>query len=178
MEEETDRIIRACQAGDPEAQRELYEGFKDRIYRFVVRMVAEQDTADVTCDIFVRIFRSIKDLKNPERFLPWLYRICLNECRLHRRRGQRRVQTDPLPADVCSRASEPEKRLENQEVLDLALRKLEPEFLVPFLLRESEGLSYGEIGYALNVSEGTVASRLSRARKQLRESLNDLGIDL
>ena len=175
MEKDTECIIRACQAGDHEAQRQLYERFKDRVHGFVVRLVPLQDAADVTCEIFVRTFRSLKDLRRPERFLPWLYRICLNECLLHRRREKRGVRTQSLPEAVFSQAPEAGKRLEDQEVLTLAFQKLEPDFLVTFLLRESEELSYNEIASVMKVSEGTVASRLSRARRQLREALTELG---
>ena len=177
MDEKTERIIRACQAGDYKAQRELYEGFKDRINRFVVRLAGVQDSADVACEIFVRIFRSIQHLRSPEQFLPWLYRICLNECLIYRRREKRRVETNPLPESVFSQVPEAGKRIEDQEVLELAFRKLEPEFLATFLLREGEGLSYNEIAYVMKVSEGTVASRLSRARRQLREALTELGVE-
>ena len=178
MEAEIELIIRGCQTGDSKAQRELYEVLKGHVHRFIVRLVPAEDVADTTCEVFVRIFQSINGLRRPGRLLPWVYRICLNECLLQRRREGRRPQTVSLPDGLLSRTAEPTKRLEDQELLEAAFRRLEPEYLATFLLRESEGLSYGEIAYVTKVSEGTVASRLSRARKQLREALIDLGVEL
>ena len=177
MDDETHRIVRGCQAGNRESQHELYERFKNRVYRLAIRLVGPQEAADVTCEVFLRLFQSIGSLRSHDHFRTWLYRVCLNACFTHRRR-QRRDQATALPASLVAPDPEPGKRSEDQEVLEQALGRLAPELAATFLLREGEGLSYDEIALVLDLPAGTVASRLARARIQLRNFLTELGVEL
>ena len=73
MEAEIELIIRGCQTADPQAQRALYEALKGHVQRFVVRLVPAADVADITCEVFVRIFQSINGLRSRETLFPQVW---------------------------------------------------------------------------------------------------------
>jgi RNA polymerase sigma-70 factor (ECF subfamily) len=108
------------------------------------------------------------------RFETWLYRVTTNECLQFLRRAKRRAcgplvfePRDPEPGNAAQAA--------HKELLAKALDGLEPELRCLFLLREVEGLSYQKIAAALAIPEGTVGSRLNRARAELKQRLLELG---
>ena len=168
-------VVMACQRGDHAAQRQLYDSCQQNVFRLVVRMVGRQDAADVTQQVFLQAFRSIEKFNGRSRFETWLYRLAVNESLQHLRRAKRgKHQTlDWEPMDESQQGDD----VERKEVLDLALARIDPQLRAIFLLREVEGLSYHEIADALQIPEGTVGSRLNRARRELRQHLSVLGID-
>ena len=168
------RIVAACQRGDRSAQRELYEHCSPKVFRLTVRMVGIQEAADVTQQIFLQAYRTIRQFAGHSRFETWLYRLAINECLQFRRRAMRHsfesVEVDPADHRVG-----PTVRVQARELLELALQRLDAELRCVFLLREVEGFPYRELAEILKISEGTVASRLNRARSQLKEYLLELG---
>jgi RNA polymerase sigma-70 factor (ECF subfamily) len=137
-------------------------------------MVGVQDAADVTQQTFLRAFSHLDQYDGHSRFETWLYRLAVNESLQHlrrRRRWNQSLSLDYDPADT-SRGSE---NTEQKELLEQALVRLDPQLRSIFLLRESEGLSYREVAEALDIPEGTVGSRLNRARRELQEYLTALG---
>lgn len=168
------RIIDACRQGDRDAQRQVYESTYDSVYRLMVRMVGRQDASDLTQQTFLQAFRKIDQFCGRASFATWVYRVATNEALQHLRRS-RRLQTAYLrqePMDPCVDNCE---NIEDKELLERALARLEPELRAAFLLREIEGLPYNEIAQVLQIPDGTVGSRLNRARRELRKLLIELG---
>jgi RNA polymerase sigma-70 factor (ECF subfamily) len=168
-------VVAACQQGDHAAHRQLYDSCHQNVFRLAVRMVGLQDAADITQQVFLQAFRSIGKFNGRSRIETWLYRLAVNESLQHLRRN-RRWQHQALDREPI----ETSQRIENvdgKEQLELALTRIDPELRSIFLLREVDGLSYHDIAEALQIPEGTVGSRLNRARRELKQHLVDLGFE-
>ena len=172
--ESWESILRRCRLGDCEAQQQLYGRCQHSVFRLVARMVGRGDAEDVSQQVFLNVFRLLDQFQFQSNFKTWVYRIAVNESLQHLRR-RRRWRWVPLMGDVMDREPEPERQLDHKELMEQALAQLEPELRSLFLLREVEKLSYAEIAESLQISEGTVASRLNRARQLLKERLVALG---
>jgi RNA polymerase sigma-70 factor (ECF subfamily) len=170
------RVIQACQQGDREAFRLLFEAYKDRVFSIACYSLGDEAAADdVTQQIFVKLITRIGQFRGDSEFSTWLYRLVINSC-LDERRKRRRF----LPVaefDTVSNAANqrtPEMGYARREVADSvrqAIGGLKPKMRLPILLKYIEGLSYEEIGEVLGCSKGTVASRLNRAHKALAKRL-------
>ena len=169
-------LASACQQGDRAALRQLYDLFHRRIFSLVLRMVGAEDAPDVTQQVFLQTFRSIGQFTGRARIETWLYRLAVNESLQHLRR-KRRWRHHGLDWEPMEEPNQ-EQQVERKELLEHALARIDPELRSIFLLRELEGLSYREIAETLQVPEGTVGSRLNRARNELKERLSDLGLDI
>ena len=169
-------LASACQQGDRAALRQLYDLFHRRIFSLVLRMVGAEDAPDVTQQVFLQTFRSIGQFTGRARIETWLYRLAVNESLQHLRR-KRRWRHHGLDWEPMEEPNQ-EQQVERKELLEHALARIDPELRSNFLLRELEGLSYREIAETLQVPEGTVGSRLNRARNELKERLSDLGLDI
>lgn len=166
-------VVRLCQSGQQGAQHNLYEACHQDVYGLMVRMVGKQEAADLTQQVFMQVFRKIEQFQGESKFQTWLYRLAVNESLQYLRKNKRKQQVlnhDPLD-DRPSYA----RGWEAKDLLDAALERLDPLLKSVFLLKESHGLSYQEIAEATDIPEGTVGSRLNRARRQLREQLVELG---
>lgn len=166
-------IISACQSGKRAAQQQLYEMHHRRVFRLCVRLAGTQDAPDVTQQVFLKVFRTIHQFEGNSRFETWLHRVTVNECLQHTRSRSRKrevaLAVDPAMEHSATGA------MESSELLQVALDRLEPDLKAVFVLREIEKLNYSEIADTLNVSAGTVASRLNRARTHMKELLTELG---
>ena len=172
--EPSDDLVAASLRGSREAQQRLYECCHERVYRLLVRMVGLNDADDILQQVFLQVFRSLSQFNGRSRFETWLYRVSVNESLQHLRKQQRRRWVS-LESDCMDRHTDQEHDFENKELMELALARLDPELRSLFLLREMEKLSYAEIAAAVQIPEGTVASRLSRARQLLRQYLVEMG---
>jgi len=172
MAGDLDDILTCCRAGDSHAQRQLYERYHRTVYRLALRLGGRQEADDLTQEIFLRIFAGLDSFRGTAAFSTWLYRVAVNECLRHRRsRPQRLAPLNSEPADPAAR---PDHRVEQAELLERALERLNDHLRAVFLLREAEGLSYDQIAQALAIPPGTVASQLSRARAELRTFLRQV----
>jgi RNA polymerase sigma-70 factor (ECF subfamily) len=166
-------VVQLCQSGRRSAQQELYEACHQDVYGLMVRMVGRQDAADLTQQVFMQVFRKIEQFQGQSKFQTWLYRLAVNESLQHLRKNKRKQQV--LSHDPIDNRPSSTRHRDAKDVLDAALDRLEPLLRSIFLLKESRGLSYREIAEATDIPEGTVGSRLNRARRQLREHLIELG---
>lgn len=166
------KTVKLCQAGDQAAQFELYNACYRDVYRLVQRMVGSQLAADISQQVFIQVFTKLDQFQGHSKFKTWVYRIAVNESLQQLRKTSSKNQE--LEDAVDQRPSVAEQR-ETRDLLENALTKLEPLLRSIFLLKESHGLSYREIADATGIPEGTVASRLNRARRQLKEHLIQLG---
>lgn len=167
-------VVAGCKAGDRLAQKELYDEFREKIFRLALRMVGPQDAPDVLQQVFLQTYRNIRQYSGRASFSTWLYRLAINEC-LQFRRRERRPGRESVASEPIDRSPSHEMHAQRQELLEQALQRLDPELRAIFLLREVDGLPYSEIATALKIPQGTVGSRLNRARQQLREHLVQLG---
>lgn len=167
-------LLERCLAGDRNSQHQLYELSHRRIYGLMVRMVGLQDAMDATQQVYLQMFRKIDQFKGGSKFETWLYRLAINEALQYLRKG-RRWEFQTLSVDPVSNHQPEEEQNEHKELLDIALSKIDPELRSIFVTREVEGLSYREIAEVLDIPEGTVGSRLNRARRELQQHLSDLG---
>ncbi|WP_231121796.1 RNA polymerase sigma factor SigE [Motilibacter peucedani] len=148
-----------------------------RVYRLALRLTGDRHEAeDLTQEVFVRVFRSLSRY-SPGTFEGWLHRITVNLF-LDSVRRKSRVRFDPLPDDgddrLPGREPGPEALLVDSGLdpdVETALAALSPDFRAAVVLCDIEGLSYDEIAVALGVKLGTVRSRISRGRAQLRAAL-------
>ncbi|GMU84503.1 MAG: DNA-directed RNA polymerase sigma-70 factor [Planctomycetota bacterium] len=166
-------LVARCQRGDRDAQRALYEQTCERVFRVLVRMTHSRDVAeDLAQETYVKAFSAIATFDERSGFSTWLYRIAVNEALQWLRR---KSPTSLDPAVAASR-SDPRHNGQNTEThLDVAaaLDTLSPIDRAILLLRYQEGLDYKAISDVLEIAMGTVASRLNRAREQMRERLVD-----
>lgn len=162
-------LVRACQLGDRDAQRRLYDLYSAMVFRLMARMAGTQDAADLTQQVFLQIYRRIQQFSGKSRFGTWLYRVAVNEALQHRRRIQSRP-SQPLLFEPRS-GEDRIATIEEREFLDRALASIEPDLRAIFLLREVDKLSYAELAQLLDVPAGTVGSRLNRARRELKAEL-------
>ena len=172
--EQIDDLVAASRRGSREAQQRLYECCHQRVYRLLVRMVGRGDADDLLQQVFLQVFRTLSQFSGQSRFETWLYRVSVNESLQHLRK-QRRRRWVSLEGDFMDRQPDQERDFDHKELMEHALARLDPELRSLFLLREMEKQSYAEIATALQIPEGTVASRLSRARQLLKQYLIELG---
>ncbi len=171
---EADLIVRA-RAGEPAAERALYEAHVDRVYRLCFRFAGDDDLArDFTQDTFVRAFERLHEFRGESRFGTWLYAIAvsvaLNGVRQVKRLRRREADLDE-GADVAAggHESEPDLKRRMAEAIDA----LPEGYRTVFLMHDVEGYTHEEIGAALGVESGTSKAQLSRARAKLRVALAD-----
>jgi RNA polymerase sigma-70 factor (ECF subfamily) len=168
-------LIEACQQGDYDAFRLLFETHKDRVYSIALRYSGDAAEAmDIAQETFLKLLSSIQEFRGDSSFESWLYRIVVNRCLDHQRRGRKLM---PFIGDLLDAAESALSKLLRAEVendVQAIVGKLPPEQRIVVVLRYTEGLSYEEIAAILNCSKGTVASRLNRAHSVLERRLSHL----
>jgi RNA polymerase sigma-70 factor (ECF subfamily) len=168
-------LVEACQRGEREAFRTLFETYKNKVYSIALRFAGDEAAAmDIAQDTFLKLFSSIHQFRGDSAFETWVYRMVVNSCLDRQRKLQRLV---PLADEFLAtlRASGDALaamlRAEMAGRIRAAVEKLSPELRIVVVLRYTEGLSYDEIADVLGCSAGTVASRLNRAHKALERRL-------
>lgn len=178
--ETSEQVVAACQRGDREAFRLLFENYKDKVYSVALYFFGgDAETAsDLTQQVFLKLFSVIGQFKHDAEFTTWLYRLATNAC-LDEQRKRRRfipfgdaqeLSTRPLRGtqeDAVARG-------EMADSVKAAVASLRPKLRIAILLKYFEELSYEEIAEVLGCSKGTVASRLNRGHKALAERLGHL----
>jgi RNA polymerase sigma-70 factor (ECF subfamily) len=178
--EETDLISR-CQQGDQEALKGIFEKYQKKVYRIAYGVVRQREEAlDIVQEVFIKLFRSIKNFKGRSHFYTYLYRMVMNTAIDHaRKRGKQFISSldeegSLEPSDEVEKG--PERILlqkELEERVKLAMDKLPAEQKAALIFRDVEGLSYQEMAEAMGCSIGTVMSRLHYGRKRMQELLKD-----
>lgn len=185
MTEITETIVRAAQSGDEAASRTIVEALQRPVIATIFRFLGagwRREVEDIAQEVFLKVFRALHSF-DPARakFTTWVYTFVRNHCYDVLKR--RRLPTSSLQAvpegeaarDVVDgRELQPTSSLENQELgraIGRALATLGEDQRMVFVLREYENLDYREIAAIVGVNEGTVKSRLFRAKESLREQL-------
>lgn len=172
-------LISAAQAGDRRAFGEIVRRYQRAVYRVAYGLTRNgTDAEDLVQETFLRAYQAIGTFRTGEPLYPWLSRIAVNLAFSLFRRRKRRPETpiDPLVESGKQWAAgddpaEDSARREHDEKLQAAFAELREEHRAVLVLRVVEGMSYDEIARTLGVPPGTVMSRLSRARKELRTRL-------
>lgn len=184
-------LVRLCQAGDIEATERLIVRYQDRIYNVILKIVSNpDDAAELTQETFVKVIEKVTSFRAKSSFYTWLFRVAVNTA-LNFCRKQFRVTTQSLDAEVKPANSESAAKLsdflknenepdpvevaktkETGELILKALARLPEDHRVVIVLRDIESMTYDEIARTLKLELGTVKSRISRARAELREILS------
>lgn len=179
-------LVKELQAGSEEAFAYLLAVYQNPVFNLIGHIVENPaDVADVLQDVFVKVFKGIRQFHGESSLKTWMYKIAVHEASNHRRSWLRRHFREPVSMDdetaSAVRVAEcqagppnPYQLLagtERQEIVSRALASLAQPYRTVVVLREVEGLSYEEIAHVTGVAEGTVKSRLLRGRELLRRKL-------
>ena len=169
-------VLEACRRGDRDAFQSLFETYSDRVYSFALRFLGDEaHAADLTQDIFIKLYDRIRNFRGDSKFETWLYRVVSNACIDDQRKRRRYLPwlRDDHPSQVTGRHVPEDRAARNQAAgaIHAAIAGLSPTLRAPILLRYMEGLSYEEISEVLELSPGTVASRLNRGHRVLAQKL-------
>jgi len=180
-------LIEGLRAGEEVAYEELVRRFQTPVYNLVYRLLDDPiEAGDVVQEVFLKVFRNVTSFRGDSSLKTWIYRIGVNEAHNHRRWFHRRrgpeisleddqgdgrtyeqVLADQLPSPLQVTMEH-----ETQVLIEEALQKVRPVFREALILRDLEGLSYEEVASVLQVSLGTVKSRIVRGREALKQHLS------
>ncbi len=181
MDPDEASVIARCQRGDQDALKELFERYRQKVYRIAYGVVREREEAlDIVQEVFIKLFHSIKQFKGKSQFYTYLYRMAMNTALDHSRRMKRASPLSQAEEQGFQPSDDSEKRpdrifdrKELEERLRQAINRLSPDQRAVLIFREVEGLSYQEIAEAVGCSLGTVMSRLHYGRKRIQEFLKN-----
>lgn len=175
-------LIKKAAKGDKKSFELLMDEYMGVIYNVALRMSDNRDDADdMTQEILIKIFRSIASFKGNSKFSTWVYRVAVNTCldELKKKKNKKYISLDAdfgneegeSRIEIRDEAPSPERRAEQKELREIvasAISKLSDEHKTVIVLRDLRGLSYSEIAEILGCNDGTVKSRINRARAQLK----------
>lgn len=180
------KLVRALQHGSEGAYETLLSRFQQPVYNLALRLLCDpSDAADVVQEVFLKVFRNVGHFRGQSSLKTWIYRITVNEAHNQRRwffrHRQREVGLEEEPEEARSMAQvlpdgsqSPFDYVfdrERQNMIEDALSKINPTFREVVVLRDIADLSYDEIADVLQLSLGTVKSRILRGREALRQEL-------
>ena len=173
-------LIDAAQRGDTDAYAQVMARYQDRLYNAMRNFVGCPILAeDIVQDAFVRAFVHLRSFRQESAFYTWLYRIALNARHTYAEKQRRLVPMESVPDGArphgkrsVESPSAAIERNESCEQVQNAIKRLDDSFREVLVLREFEGYDYQKIAEILEIRVGTVRSRLSRARSQLRRELS------
>jgi RNA polymerase sigma-70 factor (ECF subfamily) len=188
LPDDTDaRLVERLVARDERAFTTLVRAYERRVFAIVLRMIGNRAEAeDLAQEVFVQVFKAIGSFRGESKLSTWIYRIAINLCKNRskylrvRHSGQEEqieALQDHVPMGDAKRANvanveRPDEMMAGKQVeriVQNAILELEPSFRECLVLRDVEDLSYEEIGAITGLPEGTVKSRIHRARAQLKE---------
>jgi RNA polymerase sigma-70 factor (ECF subfamily) len=174
-------LISRFKTGDISAFEEILLRHQDKIYNLCRRMLGNShDAEDATQDVFLKAYQNINKFKPEASLYTWLFRIAVNTCIDYKREPffeslfKSSKEGDVFVVDSPTGSPSPDRLYESKQISDaiqLTLSRLPVKLRAVIVLKEIEGLSYEEIAEVLDVSIGTVKSRISRARDDLKEVL-------
>jgi RNA polymerase sigma-70 factor, ECF subfamily len=183
---EQEALVAELQAGSEAAFTYLLGVYQNPVFNMIAHIVGnDEDAADVLQDVFVKVFKGVRQFHGDSSLKTWIYRIAVHESLNHRRSWLRRRLREVFSLDDDSAGTAPvgERRVgsntpyqvleqsERQELVKRAVASLAEPYKTVVVLREIEDMSYEEIAVLLGIAEGTVKSRLMRGRELLRRKL-------
>ncbi len=190
MEHNDLELVDRIQSGDQDAFKDLVEKYQRKVYSICYGMLKDSESSmDVSQEVFIKVYRYIGKFNRDSSFYTWLYRITVNMCIDHIRKNSRvkQVEYDDalshdgevdgeehiLPSTLGLHPDKVYGRKELRQKMLEALETLSEKHRTILILREVEGLSYEEMADVLNISKGTVMSRLYHARRYFQEAIKD-----
>jgi len=185
MTESDEKMINRCQQGDLSAFDEIVYRYKIPLFNFIYRFLNDYETAEeLTQEVFIKIYKNISKFK-PEisSFRTWMYKIASNLCKNELRDRVRRpvtenrinsIDVDDQIEQIQDNTSNLDTQLEQkelQEILNLAISSLPEKYRIVIILRDIENMPYEEIAKIIGKPDGTVKSRLNRARLMLKDKM-------
>ena len=187
-QDEDMEFVRACQKGDPDAFETLVERHQKKMLNIAFRMMGDyHEACDVTQEAFIAAYKSMKQFKAESRFSTWLYRIVVNHSKNRLKQLSHTAKRENVSIDesgeikvegaLCQSSADdtnPGARMEQREreaQVQKCITSLDEEYREVLVLRDIQGFSYEEIRDILKIPDGTVKSRLSRARNALKDCL-------
>jgi len=185
------QIIKDILSGDIDAFEDLLIANQKNVYNLALKMTGNPaDAEDISQEAFLKAFRLLESFRGESRFSVWLYRLTYNLCIDFLRKNkkvsmislsQKHDDDDDYEFDITDTSEQPERtvvRNEMREIIDKSINELDVFHREILIMREIADMSYSEIAQTLKISEGTVKSRLSRARKSLAQILVRKGLSL
>jgi RNA polymerase sigma-70 factor, ECF subfamily len=171
-------LIKRFRSGDLQAFAEIVRKHQDRIYNLCCYMLQDTENArDAAQETFLKAYSRLKDFRSDCALYSWLHRIAVNTCLDQKRKPDNATDSSGNTSsveDLPSPGASAELLYQSKETgraIQAALQKLPDALRAAIVLKEIEGLSYEEMADTLNISVGTVKSRISRARDELRRLL-------
>lgn len=192
MELRESRLVRRLKLRDEAAFREMIRTYQGDVYNLVFRMLGNREEAeDLAQEVFVTVFKAIDGFRGDSKFSTWLYRIAVNHCKNRFKYLARRHYHASQPLDEVSERSmsgrdggptvslqaqinRPDRLMEGlqlEQAIQQEIAALDEDQRMLIILRDVQGLSYQEIASITQLAEGTVKSRLHRARMTLKDRL-------
>jgi RNA polymerase sigma-70 factor, ECF subfamily len=165
-------LVRAASRGDVEAFAKLVRDHSSLVYRVALRILGKDDAQDASQEVWVRVWKNIRNFRGESAFTTWLYRITVNTCLSLRQKEARRDERElgdemPYLSEPSGGDADPEAaalNAERREEIQAALVHVRAEHRAALVLRHMEGLSYAEIAEVLQVPDGTAKGWVSRGR--------------
>jgi len=181
VDREETQMISRCQRGDQEALKEIFDKYHKKVYRIAYGVVRQREEAlDIVQEVFIKLFRSIKNFRGRSQFYTYLYRMVMNTAIDHARKAGKQFISSLDEEGSFEKKDNvelgPERVLLQKELegrVKSAMDKLPAEQKAALIFRDVEGLSYQEISEAMGCSIGTVMSRLHYGRRRVQELLKD-----
>ncbi len=179
-------LIKRSIKGDVDAFEELIKDYKKMAYNIALRVLRnKEDAEDVSQEALVKVFKNIDSFNMQSTFKVWLYRIVMNTCLDFKRKKKivtysidKPLESDEseILQDIPDNSNNPDiiiqNKLESQMLYD-CIEMLDDDFRMVIVLRDLQNLSYKDIASILSCNEGTIKSRLNRARKKLRDIITN-----
>lgn len=183
------RFIERLAKRDERAFNELVQLYEARVFRLLLRMLGRRDEAeDMAQEVFVQVFKAIGNFRGDSKLSTWIYRVSINLCKnrmkyLSRRHSEGEDELEPVAERATldeakgvtfGDVAQPDRLVEGyqaERVIQICIAELEPDFREVLILRDLEDLSYEEMSEITGLPDGTVKSRLHRARGMLKASV-------
>lgn len=168
---EVNEVVRQCKKGDQKAWNMIVDRFSKSIFNIALNFSGNRDdAADITQDIFMKIYTNIDKFKEDRSFSSWIHKIAKNYCIDYWRKNRKNIMVLKIEENLCRDEQTPENEaVKEYDVINLRnkLLHLDADLRLLITLRDIQDLSYQEISENLDLPLGTVKSRINRARIKL-----------
>lgn len=187
-----EKLVERLKKRDEAAFNELIRLYQERIFRLVFRMLGDRAEAeDLAQEVFITVFKSIDGFRGESKLSTWLYRVATNHCKnrikyLNRRARGKKKEFDEIaehgaiesatmnPTSPLARPDHMVEALQKEKILQVAIASLDEDHRTLIVLRDIEQMTYDQIQEITGLAQGTVKSRLHRARHALRDKVRRL----
>lgn len=185
MSDNEKELVNKARDGDIEAFEFLIHEYQKKVFNIAYRMIGNYDDAsELAQEVFIKAYKSIRNFKGDSSFSTWIYKVTTNVCldEIRKRKNKKVISLDEeieykdgeVKRQIKDERPSPEKILENKQVrkaVEDSINELADDFKTVIVLRDVQGFSYEEISKMIDCPQGTVKSRINRARQSLKQIL-------